>query len=95
MNRENKISNRNKVHETNMKELNSTRNSGDILRNLLQDLEESMQMHLQYVALSTQKENLMKKRTKTRYLELSLFDVFCEDYIEFKDCMRDFFWYII
>ena len=91
MNRENKISNRNKVHETNMKELNSTRNSGDILKNLLQDLEESMQMHLQYVALSTQKENLMKKRTKTRYLELSLFDVFCEDYIEFKDCMRDLF----
>ena len=91
MNRENKISNRNKVHETNMKELNSTRNSGDILKNLLQDLEESMQMHLEYVDLSTQKENLMKKRTRTRYLELSLFDVFCEDYIEFKDCMRDFF----
>lgn len=44
-----------KTYETNMKDLNSSSNSYNVLQNMVQDLNKTIQIHLECVALSTQK----------------------------------------
>ena len=46
----------NRTYETNMQNLNSTRNSDKILYILVQDLEKKIQTELEDVTLSAQKE---------------------------------------
>ena len=69
----------NRVYKTNLKDLNSTGDSENALRNLVQDFDKIIEIDLP----------IRKTKAKSRYIELIIFDAFYDDHLEFKGYIRD------